>query len=104
MGLGLLTISSTGFAATTTGKDNKTVATEEVLEDFSFIEISQELFLEEIFLEDGRPEKIMFFDDANELVYETENTEKHEFQVQVLLRRSDLVLEFDGVKYYRVND
>ncbi len=78
---------------------DKSAVNEEVLEEFSFVEIS-----EETFLIGQRPERVMFFDEANELVYETEDNGDFKLEVEVLLRKSGLLMEFDGIKYYRLNN
>lgn len=99
LAFGLLSITTSGFANPSIVTDNKVAVEEEILEEFSFVEIS-----EETLLVDQRPEKVMFFDGENELVYETEVKGGFEFQVEVLLRKSDLLMEFDGVKFYRLSN
>lgn len=96
--LSLLVASIPSFSTPNTGKDYAATVLDAAVEEFSFIEISEEKFLV-----DERPEMIMFFDDENELVYKIEDQKEREFQVEILLRKSDLLMEFDGVKYYHVN-
>ncbi len=96
--LGLFVVAGTGLASSSPNKDNKTSSEEELIEEFSFVEIA-----EENILLDERPEKMMFFDQNNALVFETIG-KTVEFKVEILLRKSDLLLEFEGTKFYRLNN
>ena len=95
---GTLVISGAHANEVETKGTNESKEISEIVEEFSLVEIS-----EEVMLLDERPSKVVFFDAENQLILETSDDKIHDYNVEVMLRTADLVLEFDGVKYYYLN-
>lgn len=87
-----------GSAVISRAESSETEGSPELLEEFSIVEFEQD-----IVLIDDRPSKVMFYDAQNNLKMEATEKEFDNGEVQKLLRKSDLLFEFDGVKYYYTN-
>ena len=95
--LGLALIIFSSFTSPIAG-EKESAALEAALEQYTVAEVEEEL----LFV-DSSPEKIVFIDGMNVPVYESDKNEEFTLEVQKLIRQSDLIMEFDGVKYYRLN-
>ena len=83
------------IAGTAFGSAAATETSEKVLDQYSLVEIADEV----IFMEDISNE-IKVYNKNDQLVFEGTANNSNE-QAQVLMRISDFLLEVDGVKYYR---
>jgi len=99
--LGLILISSTQTFAKSSSNE-KDVDT--ALDTKSVKELNDAI-IEDIVVIEEAPKLIMIFDENQELIYDADGMDLlFDPLLEILIRRSDFLIQIDGVRYYRLSE